>query len=96
MGRAHKWKWLGQIAKGNNVEFRPSPHETVKAKGDNGWRLSRPVQKHHFSRDGVVGMVNRYGLDGLGIEPRCGRDFQIDPETHPEFCKIETESLSRG
>ena len=26
-------------------------------------------------RDGSVGIVNRYGLDGPGIEFRCGRDF---------------------
>jgi hypothetical protein len=26
-------------------------------------------------RDSVVGTATRYGLDGPGIESRCGRDF---------------------
>ena len=26
-------------------------------------------------RDSSVGIATRYGLDGPGIEPRCGRDF---------------------
>jgi hypothetical protein len=26
-------------------------------------------------RDSVVGIATRYGLDGPGIESRCGRDF---------------------
>ena len=28
------------------------------------------------ARDGSVVIVTRYGLDGLGIESRWGRDFQ--------------------
>ena len=28
-----------------------------------------------WGRDSSVGIATRYGLDGLGIESRCGRDF---------------------
>ena len=39
------------------------------------------------SRDNVVGIVTRYGLDGPGIESRWGRDFsapvQTGSEAHP-------------
>jgi hypothetical protein len=34
---------------------------------------------HYFLKlgsDSVVGIGTRYGLDGPGIESRCGRDFQ--------------------
>ena len=38
-------------------------------------------------RDSVVGITNRYGLDGPGIEFRCGAIFSVHvqkcPESHP-------------
>jgi hypothetical protein len=33
------------------------------------------VSKHTMGRDSSVGIVTRYGLDGLGMESRWGRDF---------------------
>ena len=51
--------------------------------------------------DSPVGIAPRYGgLDGVGIEPRQGRDFsalvQTGPGAHPDFCKMATECLARG
>jgi hypothetical protein len=31
--------------------------------------------RHYVGRDRVVGIATRYGLEGAGIESRCGRDF---------------------
>ena len=41
-----------------------------------------------------------YGLDGPGIESRCGRDFsapvQTGPEAHPASCTMGTGSFHGG
>jgi len=50
-------------------------------------------------RDGVVGIPTRYGLDGPGIESRCGRDFMplYRPTLGPTQPPIQwVPSLSRG
>jgi hypothetical protein len=43
----------------------------------NNWRkvISRQYMWENSGPDSAVGIANRYGLDGPGIEPRCGRDF---------------------
>jgi hypothetical protein len=43
-----------------------------------------------------VGIATDYGLDGLGIESRWGRDFlpvQTGPGAHPAFCTMGTGSF---
>ena len=43
-----------------------------------------------------VGIATDYGLDGPGIESRCGRDFppvQTGPGAHPASFKMSTESF---
>ena len=40
------------------------------------WRIVVFVYVYCVSRGCVVGIATRYGLDGPGIESRCGRDFQ--------------------
>ena len=43
-----------------------------------------------------VGIATDYGLDGPGIESRCGRDFppvQTGPGAHPASCKMGTGSF---
>ena len=50
-------------------------------------------------RDSVVGTATRYGLDGLGIESRCGRDFPHPsrPALGPTQSPIQwVLGLSRG
>ena len=37
--------------------------------------LLKVYLKENWSRDSSVGTVTRYGLDGMGIESRWGRDF---------------------
>jgi hypothetical protein len=48
-------------------------------------------------RDSPVGMANRYGLDGPGIESRWGARFfasiQTDPGTLPASCALDTGSF---
>jgi hypothetical protein len=42
----------------------------------------------------VIGIATGYGLDGSGIEFRCGAKFstpvQTDPGTHPASCAMDT------
>jgi hypothetical protein len=49
-------------------------------------------------RDSSVGVATRYGLDGLGIESRRGRDFphpsRPPPGTHPASYTMGTGSFS--
>ena len=54
------------------LTVRPS-HEDVRGspRGEN----SVFVYDLHVGRDSSVGIATRYGLDGLGIESRYGRDF---------------------
>ena len=43
-----------------------------------------------------VGITTDYGLDGPGIESRCGRDFspvQTGPWAHPASCTMVTGSF---
>ena len=51
----------------------------------------------HVDRRNSVGIATGYGLDGLGIESRWGRDFstpvQTCPGAHPASCTIGTGSL---
>ena len=48
----------------------------------------------------VVGIVIRYGLDGPGIESRCGARFsapvQTGPGSHPASNTMGTGSISQG
>jgi hypothetical protein len=50
--------------------------------------------------DNSVGIATRYGLGGLGIESRCGRDFstpvQTGPVAHPASYTMGNGSVSRG
>ena len=45
----------------------------------------------------MVRIATRYGLDGPGIESRCGRDFsapvQTSPGSHPASCTMSTGSF---
>jgi len=47
--------------------------------------------------DRVVGIATRYGLDGPGIEYRCGSRFsatvQTGPGPHPAYCTMGTGSF---
>ena len=47
------------------------------------------------SRDSSVGVVNRYGLAGQGIESRLGRDIPhlSRPEAHPASFTMGTGSF---
>jgi hypothetical protein len=36
----------------------------------------KTISVAHVGRDSIVGIATRYGLDGPGIESRCGRDIQ--------------------
>ena len=48
-------------------------------------------------RDSSVDIATRYGLDGPGIEFRCGARFsapvQTDPGAHPASCTMGTGSF---
>ena len=73
--------------------------DTVKPRGFGTNRLGRytravteylPSTRYYRlfrGRDSSVGIATRYGLDGLGIESRCGARFsvpvQTSPGTHP-------------
>ena len=46
--------------------------ECTAGPAENYKTLSRTVRR---GRDSSVGIATRYGLDGPGIESRCGRDF---------------------
>jgi len=50
-----------------------------------------------MGRDSSVGIATCYGLDGLGIESRCGARFsasvQTGPEHHPASYTMGTGSL---
>ena len=51
-----------------------------------------------MGRDSSVGIATRYGLEGPGIEFRCGRDFlqpsrQNPGPTQPPICTVGTESF---
>ena len=47
-----------------------------------------------YGRDGSVGIATRYGLDGPGIESRCGRDLlQACPGAHPASYTMGTSSF---
>jgi hypothetical protein len=50
------------------------------------------------SRVSSVGIASRYGLNGPGIESRCGAIFsapvQIGPGAHPASCTMDTGSFS--
>jgi len=48
------------------------------------------------SRDCLVGITTRYGLDSPGIESRWGEIFQIGSRAHPASYTIGTGSLSRA
>jgi hypothetical protein len=57
------------------------------------------VQSHIRSRDTVVGVATRYGLEGPGIESRWGRDFPhvSRPALRPTQPPVQwTSGLSRG
>ena len=56
-----------------------------------------------MGQDRSVGIANRYGLDGPGIESRWGRGgarfsahVQTGSEAHPGSYTMGTGSLSRG
>jgi hypothetical protein len=53
-----------------------------------------------WGRDIVIGIATRYGMDGQGIESRCGARFSAPVQTgtkaHPAFCTMGTGSLSRA
>jgi len=55
------------------------------------------VTKYFGYRPGnSVGILTDYGLDGSGIESRCGRDFppvRTGPGAHPASCKISIGSF---
>ena len=50
--------------------------------------------------DSSVGIATRYGLDGLGIESRCGARFSVPcptfPGAHPVSYTMGTTSFSGG
>ena len=48
-----------------------------------------------MGRDSSVGIATRYGLEGLGIESRCGRDFPhpAGPGAYPASCRVGTGSF---
>ena len=49
------------------------------------------------SRDGVVGIATRYGLEDPGIVSRCGRDFpQLSRPSQPPVKWVPGLSRSKG
>jgi hypothetical protein len=52
------------------------------------------------ARDSSVGILTRYGTDGLRIESRCGRGFPATAQTvlgaHLESCENGTGSIFWG
>ena len=60
------------------------------------------MDKHLFQppkpNKGAAGIAIRYGLDGPGIESRCGRErfsapVHIGPEAHPTSCTMGAGSF---
>jgi hypothetical protein len=54
---------------------------------------------YFVGRDNVVGTATGYGLNGLGIESRCGRDFPQPsrPPLGPDQPPVKwAQGLSRG
>jgi len=51
----------------------------------------------HVGRDSSVGIATGYGLDGPGIESRCGARFSAPAQTetgaHPAYCTMGTGSF---
>ena len=47
------------------------------------------------SRDGVVGITTRYGLEGLGSNPGRGEIFRTCPEAHPASYTMGTGCFPR-
>jgi hypothetical protein len=59
------------------------------------------VHAVRMGRDSSVGIANRYGLDGPGIESRWGgarhsASVQTGPWAYPAFCTIVTGSFQGG
>ena len=56
-----------------------------------------PMPHRLNGRDSSVGIATRYGLDGPGIESRCGVQFfppvQTGPGAHPASCTMGTGSF---
>jgi hypothetical protein len=55
------------------------------------------ITKTNVGRDRSVGIATRYGLEGPGIESRCGArfsaPFQADPGAHPASYTMGTGSF---
>ena len=62
-------------------------------------RLDKKIL-YRMLRGSLVRTATRYGLDGMGMESRWGRNipqpFQTDPGAHTFSCTMGTASLSRG
>ena len=59
--------------------------------------IFRSLSSSLGGRDSVVGIATRYGLDGSGIESRCGRDFPHPSRpalgAYPASCTMGTGSF---
>ena len=60
-------------------------------------RQKRELPLLRVGRDRSDGIATRYGLDGTGIESRCGArfsaSFQTGPGAHPASCTMGTGSF---
>jgi hypothetical protein len=48
----------------------------------------------YVCQDSVVGTAGRYGLDGLGIKSRCGRDFSHLARLTPKPTKRPAQTIT--
>ena len=64
---------------------------------EEGDEVKTEINSEGRSRDSSVSIVTGYGLDGLGIECRWGRDFsapvQTGPGVHVTSCTMGTGSI---
>jgi len=62
-----------------------------------GHSFYHPLPHNTMGQDSAVGIANRYGLDGPGIESRWGARFsspvQTGPGAHPASCTMGTGSF---
>ena len=63
-------RWLDGAFRARFGFFKSLNHWLIR-------KLFNSVARHHVGWDSSVGIATRYGLDGPGIESRCGRDFPL-------------------
>jgi len=84
----------------NNKFCGSDTHKRSSDSADLSQRLNNTTNIMSYSRDNVVCVMTRYGLEGPGIEFRWRRGFTAPiltgAETHQRTCTMGTGSLLRG